>query len=186
MSDTLATATLDRPAVAGQALRPSGIQLLIEVCREAMFGLARNRFRAGLAMLGISWGIVSVVMLLWYGNGFRDALSAGFRNAFGSGVVISWPGQTSMGAGGERAGRRVRVTVAQALQVGELPLVKHVSPELFQELPVSYGNKQSSIWFARWRHRMARCAARFRCRAAASSTTRTCACIGAWRSSAPK
>jgi len=95
-------------------------------------------------MLGISWGIVSVVMLLSYGNGFRDALSAGFRNAFGSGVVISWPGQTSMGAGGERAGRRVRVTVAQALQVGDLPLVKHVSPELFQELPVSYGNKQSS------------------------------------------
>jgi putative ABC transport system permease protein len=121
-----------------------GFQLFVEVFREAMIGLARNRFRASLAMLGISWGIVSVVMLLSYGNGFRDALSAGFRNAFGSGVVISWPGQTSMGAGGERAGRRVRITVAQALQVGELPLVKHVSPELFQELPISYGNKQGS------------------------------------------
>src|SRR6187402_2794184 len=118
------------------AARPRfrGTQVLVEVCREAMFGLARNRFRAGLAMLGISWGIVSVVMLLSYGNGFRDALSAGFRNAFGSGVVITWPGQTSMGAGGERAGRRVRVTVEQALQLGELPLVKHVSPELFQEV----------------------------------------------------
>ena len=49
-----------------------------------------------------------------------------------------------MGAGGERAGRRVRITVAQALEVGELPLVKHVSPELFQDLPISYGNKQGS------------------------------------------
>src|SRR5436190_19909892 len=94
-------------------------QVAVEVCREAMHGLVRNRFRAGLAMLGISWGIVSVVMLLAYGNGFRDALAAGFANAFGSGVVISWPGQTSMQAGGERAGRRVRVTVEDALQLSE-------------------------------------------------------------------
>ena len=144
MSNGLTTATLDRPAVAGTATGTGGFRMLVEVFREAMIGLARNRFRAGLAMLGISWGIVSVVMLLSYGNGFREALSAGFRNAFGSGVVISWPGQTSMGAGGERAGRRVRITVAQALEVGELPLVKHVSPELFQELPISYGNKQGS------------------------------------------
>ena len=144
MSDTLTTSTLNRPAVAGHPMRLSGMQVLVEVFREAMFGLVRNRFRAGLAMLGISWGIVSVVMLLSYGNGFRDALTAGFRNAFGSGVVISWPGQTSMGAGGERAGRRVRVTVEQALQVGELPLVKNVSPELFEEVPVSYGTKQTS------------------------------------------
>jgi putative ABC transport system permease protein len=137
------SAVLERPALAGAA-RFSGRHVLVEVGREALHGLARNRFRAGLAMLGISWGIVSVVMLLSYGNGFRDALSAGFRNAFGSGVVISWPGQTSMGAGGERAGRRIRVTVDQALQIGELPLVKHVSPELVEDLPVSYGNKQAS------------------------------------------
>ena len=52
MSETLATSTLDRPAVAGHVVRASGLQLVIEVCREAMFGLARNRFRAGLAMLG--------------------------------------------------------------------------------------------------------------------------------------
>jgi putative ABC transport system permease protein len=144
MSDPTSTSTLSRPAVAGDAVRLRGSHVFVEVCREAMYGLARNRFRAGLAMLGISWGIVSVVMLLSYGNGFRDALSAGFRNAFGDGVVIAWPGQTSMGAGGERAGRRVRLTVEQALQLGELPLVKHVSPELFQDVPVSYGTKQTS------------------------------------------
>lgn len=143
MSTHETSAVLGRPVVAGTA-RFSGRRVLVEVGREALHGLLRNRFRAGLAMLGISWGIVSVVMLLSYGNGFRDALSAGFRNAFGSGVVISWPGQTSMGAGGERAGRRIRVTVDQALQVGELPLVKHVSPEVVEDLPVSYGNKQSS------------------------------------------
>ena len=186
MSDPTSTSTLSRPAVAGDAVRLRGSHVFVEVCREAMYGLARNRFRAGLAMLGISWGIVSVVMLLSYGNGFRDALSAGFRNAFGDGVVIAWPGQTSMGAGGERAGRRVRLTVEQALQLGELPLVKHVSPELFQDVPVSYGTSRRPISFAPWLLRTARCATRFRCRAAASSTTRTCGSTGGWRSSAPR
>jgi putative ABC transport system permease protein len=141
ISAPMARATLTR-----HSIRPrlAGLQTLVEVGREAWAGLVRNRFRAGLAMLGISWGIVSVVMLLAYGNGFRDALARGFANAFGQGVVISWPGQTSMQAGGERAGRRVRVKVEDALMLAELPLVKAVSPELVEDLPVSYGNKQTS------------------------------------------
>jgi putative ABC transport system permease protein len=95
-----------------------GLALLREIVREALHGISRNRFRAGLSMLGISWGIVSVVMLLAYGQGFHGALSRGFANAFGSGVVIAWPGQTSMQAGGERAGRRVRVTVDDVTRGG--------------------------------------------------------------------
>ncbi|MDE3156568.1 MAG: ABC transporter permease, partial [Acidobacteriota bacterium] len=45
-----------------------------EIVREAMHGLFQHRTRALLSMLGISWGIVSVVMLLAYGNGFHGAL----------------------------------------------------------------------------------------------------------------
>ena len=37
-------------------------------------------------MLGISWGIIAVVVLLAYGNGFRGALDAGFRGAFSDGT----------------------------------------------------------------------------------------------------
>src|SRR4029077_1213777 len=139
MPPSISTAdALRAPAVIAGTRRAGlhGGPVLMQSFREAMHGLARRRFRAGLAMLGISWGIVSVVMLLAYGNGFRDALAAGFANAFGSGVVISWPGQTSMQAGGERAGHRVRVTVEDALQLAELPLVKAVSPEAGEEPPV--------------------------------------------------
>ncbi|MBI3491509.1 MAG: ABC transporter permease, partial [Acidobacteria bacterium] len=81
-----------------------------EIIREAVYSLYHHRFRAALSMLGISWGIISVVVLLAYGNGFRGALDAGFRGAFSDGTVISFPGQTSLQAGGERAGKRVRVT----------------------------------------------------------------------------
>ena len=41
---------------------------------EAWSGLLRNRGRAALATLGISWGIVSVVVLLAYGEGFGQAI----------------------------------------------------------------------------------------------------------------
>jgi putative ABC transport system permease protein len=95
-------------------------------------------------MLGISWGIVSVVMLLSYGNGFHRALQQGFANAFGAGVVIVWPGQTSMQAGGERAGRPVRLTIDDAKAVAELPLVKFASPEMVRHMNVTYGQRESS------------------------------------------
>src|SRR6266705_1009434 len=110
-----------------------------EIIREAAYGLYHHWFRAALSMLGISWGIISVVVLLAYGNGFRAALDAGFRGAFSDGTVVSFPGQTSLQAGGERAGKRVRVTTEDVLAIGELPLVKSVSPEFMQEFPVVYG-----------------------------------------------
>jgi putative ABC transport system permease protein len=118
-------------------------QVFGEICREAMVGLVRNRVRAGLSMLGISWGIVSVVMLLAYGEGFNQALLTGFKGAFGDGVTVMFPGQTSLQAGGERAGRRIRLRLTDAEAVGELPLVKNWSPEFWQDVPVSWGVKQS-------------------------------------------
>src|SRR5581483_6918920 len=82
--------------------------------------------------------------LLAYGNGFRSALDAGFRGAFSDGTVVVWPGQTSMQVGGERAGKRVRVTADDVIALSELPLVKNVSPEFMQDFPIVFGNKQSS------------------------------------------
>src|SRR5499427_1699710 len=115
-----------------------------EIVTEAFLGLYHHRFRAALSMLGISWGIISVVVLLAYGNGFGGALDAGFRGAFSDGTVVVFPGQTSQQAGGERAGKRIRVTADDVMAVGELPLVKNVSPEFMQDFPIVFGNKQSS------------------------------------------
>src|SRR6186997_3630231 len=128
------------------AARPRfrGTQVLVEVCREAMYGLVRNRFRAGLSMLGISWGIVSVVMLLAYGNGFQGALMVGFRNAFGEGVAVIWPGQTSMQAGGQRAGRRIRLKPEDVTLIAQLPVIRMASPEYINRLPMTYADKSNT------------------------------------------
>lgn len=118
--------------------------LLREIVREALLGLARNRLRAGLSMLGISWGIVSVVVLLAYGEGFNQALLRGFQGAFGDGVTVVFPGQTSLQAGGERAGRPVRIRLSDAEAVGDIPLVAAWSPEFMRNLPLVWGPKQDA------------------------------------------
>jgi len=120
------------------------LSIIREIVREACYGLYHHRFRAALSMLGISWGIISVVVLLAYGEGFRKALDAGFKGAYADGTVIVFPGQTSLQAGGERAGKRVRVTVDDVMTLAELPLVKAVSPEIMQQFPIIYGNKEAS------------------------------------------
>jgi putative ABC transport system permease protein len=120
------------------------VTIMREIVREAWFGLYHHRFRAALSMLGISWGIISVVVLLAYGEGFRRALDAGFKGAFSDGTVVVFPGQTSLQAGGERAGKRVRVTTEDVLALGEMPLVKNVSPEFMRDFPIVYQNRQSS------------------------------------------
>src|SRR4029077_12068281 len=111
---------------------------------QAIYSLISHRFRASLTMLGIAWGIVAVVLLMAYGNGFDEALMVGFRRAFSSGTVVIWPGQTSMQAGGERAGRRIRLKEEDAAHLAELGINKSGSPEYIQTLPISVGNKQTS------------------------------------------
>jgi putative ABC transport system permease protein len=115
-----------------------------EVFQQAIYSLISHRFRASLTMLGIAWGIVAVVLLMAYGNGFDEALMVGFRRAFSNGTVVIWPGQTSMQAGGERAGRRIRLKEEDAAQLAELGVIKYASPEYIQTLPISAGIKQTS------------------------------------------
>ena len=130
-----------RPRAGGAG---SSLQVLREIGREAFVGLARNRVRSGLSMLGISWGIVSVVMLLAYGEGFNQAILRGFNGAFGDGVSIISAGQTSMQSGGERAGKRIRLRLTDAEAVGQLPLVKSWSPEFFNQATVAWRTRQAS------------------------------------------
>jgi putative ABC transport system permease protein len=115
-----------------------------EVILQALTALINHRFRAALTMLGISWGIVTVVLLMAYGDGFHRALMVGFRGAFSDGVVITYGGQTSRQAGGERAGRLIRLKAEDAEALKAAPLVKYVSPEYMSNWPLSWGNRQTS------------------------------------------
>jgi putative ABC transport system permease protein len=115
-----------------------------EVFIQAISALIGHRIRAVMTMTGIAWGIVAVVLLMAYGNGFHNAIMTGFRRAFSNGTVVVWNGQTSMQAGGERAGRRIRMKESDVEAVRQLGMIKYASPEYVRYLPLAYGMKQTS------------------------------------------
>jgi putative ABC transport system permease protein len=92
-------------------------------------------------MLGIVWGVVTVAVLLSYGSGFRGVLVSCFESV-GNSVSIVWPGQTSEQAGGERAGRRIRLEKADRdVVLADASLVKSVSLETVAWTDITYGDR---------------------------------------------
>ena len=95
---------------------------------QAYGSLRHNRSRATLTMLGMAWGIATVVLLLAYGAGFQRAVENIFSN-FGTKMIGIFPGRTSLQAGGSKAGAEVRLKLedVERIRYG-VPLVKRISP----------------------------------------------------------
>src|ERR1700723_3055356 len=118
--------------------------MLIELARQAYNALKHNRRRSVLTMLGMAWGIATVVLLLAYGNGFQDALWLAFRS-WGRTLVFVFPGGPCLQAGGTKAGSEIKLTVTDLdyLQA-EVPLLKRISPETSKQSTVAYGTRSGS------------------------------------------
>jgi putative ABC transport system permease protein len=112
-----------------------------DLLQEAYTAMRHNRRRTALTMLGMAWGIATVVMLLAYGDGFGQACANIFAN-FGTKLVIVVPGKTSMQAGGQKSGVAVRFTQedVDALSTN-LPQITHITPEVSKQSNVQYENR---------------------------------------------
>jgi putative ABC transport system permease protein len=75
---------------------------------QVFASLFRNKLRSFLTMGGIAWGIASIVLIVAMGDGFRDGQKNNMRS-LGENIVILFGGRTSKQAGGQRAGRRIRL-----------------------------------------------------------------------------
>jgi putative ABC transport system permease protein len=118
---------------------------LREAFSESVESLSRNRLRSGLTMLGIVWGLVTVVLLLSYGRALSSAVMEGF-SGFGNNVIMMWGGQTSMQAGGERSGQKVKLKDGDMEAVRDsLPFLTAVSREIDSGFSVKYGPKVVNI-----------------------------------------
>jgi len=112
-----------------------------EIFTQAWSALRRQPLRSFLTMLGITWGIAAVALLIAYGRGLRSVVVASF-DAFGKGAVICWPAQTSEQAGGQRAGKQVVLEKADLDLVREnATLVRTACLETVRWLPISYGDR---------------------------------------------
>ncbi|HXE79813.1 MAG TPA: ABC transporter permease [Vicinamibacterales bacterium] len=101
-----------------------------EALVQTIENLRANKLRSFLTMFGILWGIISVVILSAVGEGFRRGNERVLRE-LGRNIGIVWGGRTSLQAGGERAGRWIRLTADDARAIAEQSrLVAIATPEI--------------------------------------------------------
>src|SRR5206468_11607627 len=101
-----------------------------EAIVQSFQNLRANKLRSLLTMFGILWGMISVVVLSATGEGFRRGNDK-VQRELGKNIGIVWGGRTSMQAGGERAGREIRLTLDDARALAaESSMIAVVSPEL--------------------------------------------------------
>jgi putative ABC transport system permease protein len=118
--------------------------MVLELGHQAYNALKHNRRRSILTMLGMAWGIATVVLLLAYGTGFERGLWVAFRS-WGTNLIFIFPGRTSLQAGGTKAGAEVKLSVNDLdyLQA-EVPLLKRISPESSKQSTVAFGTRSGS------------------------------------------
>ena len=102
--------------------------MVSDLMKEAYGAMQHNRRRTALTMLGMAWGIATVVILLAFGSGFESAIDIIF-SSWGTDVVGAFPGRTSLQAGGAKAGSQVRLQLADVDYIrNEVPMAKGVTP----------------------------------------------------------
>jgi putative ABC transport system permease protein len=102
--------------------------MMRDLLQEAYGAMRHNRHRTALTMLGMAWGIATVVILLAFGSGFERAISLIF-SSWGTDVIGVFPGRTSLQAGGSKAGSEVRLKLSDVDYVrNEVPMIKGVTP----------------------------------------------------------
>jgi len=112
--------------------------------RQAYSALRFNKRRSLLTMLGMAWGIATVVLLLAYGSGFQRGLMVAFRT-FGGNLIAIFPGRTSLQAGGSKAGTQIRLTTDDLEYLrAEVPMIRRIAPEANKQSLVAYGTRSST------------------------------------------
>jgi len=110
--------------------------MLGELLKQAYEAMAHNRRRTTITIVGMAWGIATVVLLLAYGAGFARAIDAIFAQ-WGTQLIGVIPGRTSEQVGGSKAGVLVRLTLDDVERLSNtVPGLSRITPELSKDVPV--------------------------------------------------
>jgi putative ABC transport system permease protein len=110
--------------------------MLKDILGQAWEAMLYNRRRTAITMIGMAWGIATVVLLLAYGAGFSHAIQAIFAQ-WGTNTIGIFPGRTSEQAGGDKAGAKVRFTLDDVDRLeASVPGITHISPVVYHDSTV--------------------------------------------------
>ncbi|HZP62018.1 MAG TPA: ABC transporter permease [Terriglobales bacterium] len=116
-----------------------------DLFQQAYEAMRHDLRKTVLTMLGMAWGIATVVVLLAYGDGFGRAIENIFES-FGATAVGIFPNRTSEQAGGNKAGVQIRFTNDDVeLLRNVVPLVLHISRDGEKQSVVQHGPRSYSF-----------------------------------------
>jgi putative ABC transport system permease protein len=119
--------------------------MLTDILGQAFEAMRHNGRRTTITIVGMAWGIATVVLLLAYGAGFGQAFENIFAQ-FGTNMIGIFPGRTSEQAGGAKAGVQIRLTQDDVERIQEtVPGVMRVSPVMWKTVPVQ-NDLRSYTW----------------------------------------
>ena len=110
--------------------------MLKDILMQAWEAMVFNRRRTTITIIGMAWGIATVVLLLAYGAGFSRAIEAIFAQ-WGTTLIGAFPGRTSEQAGGDKAGVKVQFTQDDVdLVWNSVPGLLHISPMVSKDVTI--------------------------------------------------
>lgn len=117
-----------------------------QIFRESAASLNHYRRRSLVTIVSLAWGVASFLILMSYGDGFKKTLVDGFE-AVGQDLIMMAQGQTSLQAGGLRAGRRILLDLEDVEAIREaVPLVRAISPErMIGSIQVIRGDREKEF-----------------------------------------
>jgi putative ABC transport system permease protein len=113
--------------------------MFLELIKEFLYDLKAQRTRSFLTLIAVTWGTVSVMLLLSFGEGLGRQLTNGLMNA-GNRIMIIYGGETGMVFEGLPKGRQIRFTEDDvAMLRTTIPSISLISPQYRRSVTLSYG-----------------------------------------------
>jgi putative ABC transport system permease protein len=116
-----------------------------DLLRDTIQTLWAHKLRTFLTMFGITWGIISITLMVAATEGLRVGLQRN-QETFGKDIMIFFNGRTSMQAGGMRAGRDIHWREDDYLPVlSQSPACEYVLPEIGNQAPLRSRYNSASL-----------------------------------------
>ncbi len=110
--------------------------------KNLFMDLYRQPLRTFLTLTGVVWGTFAIVLLLAFGDGLKKS-SMKSMHGMGDGIVIAWPGVTTLSYKGITKGKQVQLTPEQVLQIKQkVQRIHRISPEFLQSKRVRYKKEE--------------------------------------------
>jgi len=107
-----------------------------DLLKDTVHTLWAHKLRTFLTMFGITWGIISITLMVAATQGLRVGLKRN-QETFGKDIMIFFAGRTSMQAGGMRAGRDIKWYDEDYQAVlEESPACRYALPEIGNQVPL--------------------------------------------------